>query len=216
MLNLGDVAIVLAETVTSASTKDKCITIQSDGALLSLFVQELTGTLDVNVYTQTRAGEEKLIDSFPQISSPTAELLLRKQVEVHQQLRVEVITSGPAMYDIRAKGVPAGVSSVKITGAGLADNYGIQADSTARLLIPTSLEDQNNVSIINHGAETLYIGFKSTITVASVATPGVKDPNAATPVPSGGSIGLNVTAGLTVYGITATNPVDIRIIQLGG
>lgn len=110
MINKGDVCPVLNENPTSASIIDKCITVQSDGVLLSLFVQELTGTLDVNVYTLTKAGEEKLIDTFPQISSPTAELITRKQIEVHDQMRVEVITSGAAKYDIRAKGVDAAIA----------------------------------------------------------------------------------------------------------
>jgi hypothetical protein len=140
-------------------------------------------------------------------------------VEVHDQMRVEVITSDAAKYDIRAKGVDAGVSSVKIEGAGQADNYGIVADTTARLLIPVALVDQNDISIINNnpaGGQILWIGFKASITSGSVATPGVKDPDAATPIPPGSSLGLNVTAGLTVYGLTSAGTCDIRVIQLGG
>lgn len=219
MLNLGDMCIVLNECPTAASTKDKTLTVQSSGVLLSLFVQELTGTLDVNVYTVTNKGEEKLIDTFPQISAPTTELLLRKQVEVHNQIRVEVKTSGPAKYDIRAKGVEAGIASVSITGAGKADNYGVLMDTTPRLIVPVALEDQNNVSIINNnspGGATLYVGFKSTISVGSTASVGTPDTDAASPIPPGGSIGLNVTAGLTVYGRADAGTVDVRIVLLGG
>jgi hypothetical protein len=219
MINKGDVCLVLNECPTAASTKDQCITVQSDGVLLSLFVQETAGTVDVNVYTLTKTGHEKLIDTFPQISAPTTELLLRKEVEVHNQIRVEVITSDSAKYDIRAKGVEAGISSVRIEGANDADGYGILVDSTARLLIPVALVDQNDISIINNnpvGGQTLWVGFKATITATSTATIGVKDPNAATPIPPGSSLGLNVTAGLTVYGITTTATCDVRIIQLGG
>jgi hypothetical protein len=219
MLNKGDVCAVLIECPTAASTIDKTFTVQADGVLLSLFVESTVGTVDVNVYTLTKTGHEKLVDSFPQISAPTVDIVIRKQVEVHDQMRVEVITSDAAKYDIRAKGVDAGVSSVKIEGAGQADNYGIVADTTARLLIPVALVDQNDISIINNnpaGGQILWIGFKASITSGSVATPGVKDPDAATPIPPGSSLGLNVTAGLTVYGLTSAGTCDIRVIQLGG
>ena len=65
------------------------------------------------------------------------------------------------------------------------------------------------------GGQVLYVGFKSTITTTNGAAPGVTDPDAATPVPPGSSIGLNVTAGLTVYGVTASGTADVRVIQLG-
>lgn len=217
-LGLMDQCVVLTECPTSASTIDKSLAVESSGVLLSLFVQELTGTLDVNVYTFTRAGEEKLIDTFPQITAPTTELLLRKQVEVHDHIRVEVITTGPAKYDIRAKGVEASLASVSIVGADAADNYGILMDTTPRLLIPVSLDGQSNISVVNAnaaGGATLYVGFKSSITATNAATIGVSDPNAATPVPPGGSIGLSVTAGLSVYGVASSGTVDVRIIQLG-
>ena len=218
-LGLQDQCVVLVECPTGASTKEKSLAVEASGVLLSLYVEELTGTLDVNVYTFTKDGHEKLIDSFPTISAPTTELILRKQVEVHDHLRVEVITSGAAKYDIRAKGVEAGISSVIISGSGAADNYGILMDTTPRLIVPVSITDQNNVSIINNnpvGGATLYVGFKSTITTTNAAVVGVTDPNAASPVPPGASIGLSVTAGLSVYGVCASGTVDVRVVLLGG
>lgn len=218
-LGLRDQCVVLTECPTTASTKDKSIAVESSGVLLSLYVESLSGTLDINVYTFTKDGHEKLVDSFPTISAPTTELILRKQVEIHDHMRVEVITTGAAKYDIRAKGVEAGISSVTISGSGAADNYGILMDTTPRLIVPVSVTDQNNVSIINNnpaGGATLYVGFKSTITVGTTATPGTVDPNAASPVPPGGSIGLNVTAGLAVYGVASVGTVDVRVVLLGG
>lgn len=160
MINKGDVCPVLNESPTSASIIDKCITVQSDGVLLSLFVQELTGTLDVNVYTLTKAGEEKLIDTFPQISSPTAELIIRKQIEVHDQMRVEVITSGAAKYDIRAKGVDAGAAAVTLQGATTWDVQNVTVTNTPSILIGADLDDRNGLLIRNAnftGAEVLRI-----------------------------------------------------------
>lgn len=159
MLNPGDVCVLLAEKPTGASTLDKCITVQSDGVLLSLFVESVTGTLDVNVYTQTKDGHERLIDTFPQISAPTVELLLRKQVLVHDQLRVEVITSDAACYDIRAKGVEAGVASVTLQGA---DSWQVTNAfvTTKTLLIASDLDDRNGLMIRNanfNGVEVLRV-----------------------------------------------------------
>ena len=215
---IGDLHIVASECPTEASVYDECFHVATSGLLLSLFVQETTGTVDVDIYTLTKKGHQKLIDSFPQITGPTTEILLRKQVEVHDQIRVVITTSDAAKFDIRAKGVEASLASVAILGAEAADNFGILMDTTPRLLIPVSLAGQSNVSIINAnplGGATLYVGFKSTITATNAAAVGVSDPDAATPVPPGGSIGLSVTAGLSVYGLASTGTVDVRIIQLG-
>lgn len=159
ILKLQETQIVLNESPAGASTIEECFIVKASGVLLSLYVQELTGTLDVNVYTLTRAGEEKLIDTFPQISSPTTELVLRKQIEVHDQLRVEVITSGAAKYDIRAKGVEAASASVQILGA---DSWQVTNESVGAkvLLIASDLEDRNGLMIRNanfNGTEILRV-----------------------------------------------------------
>lgn len=171
MLNLGDVCIVLLEDLAAGATKEKCFTVQASGALLSLYVQELTGTLDVNVYTLTRTGEEKLIDTFPQISAPTTELVLRKQVEVHDQLRVEVITSGAAKYDIRAKGVESSLASVEVRGADTWSVTNETVTDTPAVLISSDLEDRNGLMIRNanfSGVEILRVAESEAKLLAGV------------------------------------------------
>jgi len=148
-INVGDVCAVLTECLDAGDTKTKTFKVQASGVLLSLYVQSLTGTLDVNVYTVTKSGEEKLIDTFPQISAPTTELILRKQVEVHDHLRVEVITSGAAKYDIRAKGVEASLASVEVRGADTWSVDNTTVTSTPAVLISSDLEDRNGLMIRN-------------------------------------------------------------------
>jgi hypothetical protein len=197
--------------------------VQADTVLFSLQASVISGTLDVVVYTEGDAedttGNRVEIITFPTLSAPTSELLLRKAASTMQKVRVVITSTGSATFSLRARGISVGETTVKIAGSTDADNYGILIDTTPRLIIPVALVDQNGISIVNNNPAnggTLYVGFKSTITVASTATAGVRDTDAATPVPPGGSIGLDVAAGLTVYGVSDGQDIDVRILQLGG
>ena len=208
MINLGEVCPVLNECPTEASSISKCITVQSDGVLLSLFVQELTGTLDVNIYTLTRAGEEKLIDSFPQITAPTTELLLRKQIEVHDQIRVEVITSDAAKYDIRAKGVSAGVSSVTIQGASDWEVSNSTIPNVPTLIIPSDLDDRNGLLLRNAnfaGTEILRVAESEAKLLAGIYAS----------VLPGESIQPDLRAGSEIWGESSGVDIRVEIVEIG-
>lgn len=207
-IDLGEVEIILIEDVQGASTKDRCVSVKSSGVLLSLFVQEISGTLDVNVYTLTTSGEEKLIDTFPQISAPTSELLLRKQIEVHDQIRVEVITSDSAKYDIRAKGVEAGVASITLQGA---TNWQVDNETittTPRVLIPAELSDRNGMLIRNAnfgGSEVLRIAESEAKLLAGVYAS----------VLPGESVQPDLRAGAAIWAESDTGSIRVEIIEIG-
>lgn len=210
-LGLMDQCVVLTECPTGASTIDKSLAVESSGVLLSLFVQELTGTLDVNVYTFTKSGEEKLIDTFPQITAPTTELLLRKQVEVHDHLRVEVITTGPAKYDIRAKGIEASLSSVKIEGS---DNWEVEKvtvlSASNVLIIASDLDDRSGMAIRNGD-------FDKPLNTLYVAESEAKlDAGKGYPILPGEALQVDLKAGNEVWGIFDSTDGPVHIIQTGG
>jgi hypothetical protein len=160
--------------------------------------------LDVNIYTLTKSGHEKLIDTFPQISAPTTELVLRKQVEVHDQLRVEVITSDSAKYDIRAKGIEASLASVSIQGA---ENWTVTNEtvSAKQLLIPSDLEDRNGLMIRNanfNGVEVLKVAeseakidadIYASLLPGEALQPDLKAGSEVWAVSSGGAIRVEIT-----------------------
>lgn len=206
-LGLQDQCALLIECPTAASTKEKSIAVESSGVLLSLYVESITGTLDVNVYTHTKKGHEKLIDTFPQISAPTTELLLRKQVEVHDHLRVEVITSGAAKYDLRAKGVEASLASVQVQGA---DAWNVQnaTVTTRQLLIAADLEDRNGLQIRNanfSGVEILRVAETETKLIDGIYAS----------VLPGEALQPDIRAGSEIWAESDGAAIRVEIVEIG-
>ena len=206
-LALQEHTIVLSESTSTPKTFNRTIDVQSSGVLLSLFVQSLSGSLDVNVYTLTRAGEEKLIDTFPTISAPTTELILRKQVEVHNHMRVEVITSDAAVFDIRAKGVESGIASVQLLGAN-AWNVQNESVTTRQLLISADLDDRNGLLIRNanfNGLEILRIAETEAKLIAGVYAS----------VLPGESLQPDIRAGSEVWAESSGPGIRVEIVEIG-
>jgi hypothetical protein len=209
-LNKGDVCIVLNECPTGASTKDHTFTVQSDGVLLTLFVESISGLVDVNVYTLTKTGHEKLIDTFPQISAPTTEVLIRKEVQVHDQLRVEVITTDAAKYDIRAKGIDAGVSSVKITGSENWEVDKVTVGTGNTLIIAADLDDRSGMAIRNGD-------FDKPLNTLYVAESEAKlDAGKGYPILPGEALQIDIKAGNEVWGFFDNTSGPVHNIQTGG
>lgn len=222
LLQGKEVELINAETTTGGSD-EYWLQVESDTVLFSLQASVIGGTLDVKVYTEGNAadttGNRVEIISFPTLSAPTNNLLLRKASTTMQKVRVVVTYTGASKFILRAKGISIGETTVKIAGSTAGDNYGVLIDTTPRLLVPVALVDQNGLSIVNNNPANggiLYVGFKSTLTTSSTATAGVKDGDAATPVPPGGSIGVDIAAGVTLYGLSDGPDIDVRILQLGG
>ncbi len=211
MLDYGEVCKIFEECPTGASTESKIFNVEADGLLLTLFVESISGTLDVNVYTLIKEGQEKLIDSFPQISAPTSALILRKQVEVHNHIRVEVITSDAVKYNMWAKGVSSGASSVRIEGA---DNWEVSkvtvSMTTNTIIIPAELEDRSGIAIRN-------TDFADDANILYVAESEAKlDAGAGYPVLSGEALQIDVKAGNVIYGLYSNADGPVNIIQTGG
>ena len=134
----------------------------TESILLSLFAETVGDTLDVTVYTLTEEGKEVEVISFPQLTTPTTNLLLRRAATGMQRFRVEATcgAGGSSTFEVRAKGLTAGELSVNIQGA---DDWRVDnstVTSTVALLIASSLTDRNGLLIRNanfSGAEILRV-----------------------------------------------------------
>lgn len=225
IINLGPLLqghqfLIAKEDWSEATEIEYQFITKSDSVLFSLQASVVSGDLDVKVYTEgdseDTVGYRKQLISFPTLSAPTNDLLLSKTAVTLQKVRVVVTSTGAAKFAINAKGIAAGEAEVKIAGATVADNSGILIDTTPRLIFPVSLTDRNGVSVLNNSTtSTLYVGFKSTITTGNSATVGVPDQNAGTPIPPGSSIGLDIAAGLALYGVSDGNDIDVRLLEVG-
>jgi len=201
---------LLSESTTGASQESKSISVRSEAVLLSLYVEEVTGTLDVNVYTWTKENpyEEKLIDSFPQITAPTGELVIRKQIEVMDHIRVEVITSDAAKYNVKAKGVRAGISSVSIQGAGSWQVTNDTVTSTPTLIISGGLAGRTGLLVKNANYNTgdiLQVAESEAKLLAGIYYS----------VAPGAEVQPDVDAGNEVWMQSDGNPIRIEIIEVG-
>lgn len=208
-LNTGDVCVVLKEKPAGASTKSEFFDVDSTGVLISLFVESVSGALDINVYTFTKQGHRKLIDSFPTVSAPTSELLIRKQIEVFDHVEVEVITTDAACYEIRAKGTESGLASVSIVGAGDWQVTNVSVAASPMLIIGAGLTARTGLLLRNTN-----FGTGDILQVAESAaklTGGIY----ASVLP-GESIQPDLDAGNEVWGQSSTgNSIRIEIVEVG-
>lgn len=213
-IQTGKEVKILDESPSTSGSKEICFNIDSDTVIISLEVLSTSGDVDVDVYTLGDVDDDvtpiqfQVID-FPTVSAPTTELVIKKAASSLQKIRVVVTYTDACAYRIRCRGISVGETSVKFSGATAAAHSGTTIGPAATLIIPVSLADRNGVSLVNnHATGILYVGFTSGVTVGPGALAG-------TPVKPGGSIGLDVAAGLTVYGISDGATLDIRILEVG-
>jgi hypothetical protein len=207
----GKTRLLVAETNIGPSTHVCTFTIDSDTVLLSLYVSSLTGggTLDAVLYTETEVGKQVAIITFPQISSPTAELLIRKAAFALGNCRLIITVAGvgaTATFELRAKGITSGEASVKILGN---TDWGVESTTittTPSQIIPTSLTDRNGLVIKNNSGVTVYIAESSAKCTTTVGYP----------LGAGESLAMDLGAGQQVWGRSASGSADIRYAEAGG
>jgi hypothetical protein len=180
--------------------------LDADTVLLSLFVESITGgSLDVEAFAVADEGKEISIIQFPTVSGPTGNLLLRKAAIALSRIRVVVTSSGPAIFDLRARGLSAGESTVKIVGASDLITSVAAVTTTPSSILPVTLTDRLGVVLRNWIGNTVYIAE-----TAAKATPLL-----GYPLGAGESLGLDIQAGQEVWAATASGSSDIRIMEAG-
>jgi hypothetical protein len=200
----GKTETIISRAASSAGTITEYFHIESDSVLVSLFADVVSGTLDVAVFTLTEEGKEIGIINFPSLSAPTSELLLKKAAAAMSRIKVVATYSGATTFEVRARSIGAGESSVKILGASQAKASQLTVGTTPTLLFPVSLTDRAGMIVKNNGTSAiLYIGY----TVAEATTGN------GYPVGPGESIGIDVGSGATIYGRSSTGTIDVRLME---
>lgn len=198
---------VIHETTLGSGVTSAEGSIQTDALLATIWVDSITsGTLTISVYTLTDNGKESLLFSFPVLTSPSTDLLLRKSGVSMQRFRVKAEYTGVCSYEVYVKALSgAGESSVKIVGSNALVTDKVIVTTTPAVLIPAALQDRNGLSLISYtGSGTLFISEDIT-----------KLPARAWPIAAGGGWSLDVQAGVTLYAVSSSGNIEIRIVQSG-
>jgi hypothetical protein len=204
VLEQGRTLTVISETVYGSGVTQKTFATISDGAVLSLFVSAITGSLSIRVLTETADGKSYELFTFPEITAPTSGLTLKTAAPTMGNIRVEATYNGSVSYEVHARGVASGEVSAKVVSPSRADVGKVLVSTVPTLIVPSSNSNRSAILLRNLDENgTLYIGF--TENQASEAT--------GWPVLPGESFMLNISGGQAVYGIGTVSPMDVRYVE---
>lgn len=207
VLHNGTQARVLAETTTGAGESRAEGSIQSDSLLATLWVDSISsGTLTVSLWTLTDTGKETKLFTFPTLTGPSTELLLRKSGNSMQRYYVKAEYTGVCQYEVYVRAIEgAGESSARILGSDSLRTSSSAVTTTAAVLIPASLTDRSGL-VIKHWGGTGNLFLSEDIT---------KLPSAAYPLSPKDAIAMDVAAGVTIYAVSDSGSLDIRVAESG-
>ena len=207
LIHTGTQVRLLNEATSGAGTEVREGSVQSDSLLVTLFVSGVSsGDLDVVVHTLTDSGKEVDIITFPTISAPTTSLLLKKSAVTMQRFKVTATFTGACTFEVYVRAMMgSGESSVRLIGAANLETDAVTIGTTPTVLVPATLVDRNGLSFINYsGAGTLFVSEDIT-----------KLPNEAWPIPPSGGWSLDIASGVTIYAVSSSGNLDVRIAQSG-
>lgn len=200
----GKTETVMNLVTTSAGTRIEYFSVEADSVLISLFAEVVSGTLDVSVYTLTEEGKELQVITFPTLNAPTSELLLKKAAAVMSRIKVVATYSGASTFEVRARAIGAGETSVKILGASQAKASQLTVGIIPTPLFPVSLTDRAGMIVKNNGTTAiLYIGYSIAETASGIGYP----------IGPGESLGIDLGSGSTIYGRASTGTIDVRLME---
>lgn len=204
----GRLVQVASETRSEAGSIDYYFAIESDAVLLSLWVGSVAGDLDVSLSTLTDIGKEFPLTSFPTVSAPTSNLLLKKGANVMSKVKVHVEFTAAVSYEIYARGVSAAEASVRILGASAARASQHTISAVPTLVIASAIVDRKGLILLNNnglGGEIIYLGYSAAEAVPAIGYP----------VPAQASLGIDVDSGVEVWAASVSAAADIRIMESG-
>lgn len=208
LIETGTQVQLVSETTSGAGTTSRDGSIKSDSLVATLFVNSISpgASLDVSVYTLTDTGKQVLLFSFPTVSGSTTSLLLKKAGISLQRFLVVTTYSGIVSYEIYIRAVgTAGESSTSILGSNSFTTDGISIGTSPTILIPDSLTDRNGLVIKNwKGGGNLFVSEDQT-----------KLTSRAYPMAQGDAVAMDVGAGVTIYAVSDSGVIDVRIAQSG-
>ena len=152
-LTQGKEIPVLHEETTAAGSKSRTITLDSDTLLVSVQATVVSGTLDIEVLTETAEGQDLSVITFPTLSAPTTSMILREPTtsQVMQRIRFVATYTGACTFKINARGLGRGQSNIKILGNPDWDASKTTITSgTAQLVISAALTDRSGLVMLNN------------------------------------------------------------------
>lgn len=205
-VNAGKTLSLIDETLEGSGTTEIRLTVDADTVLLSLFVRSIaSGTLNVVAETYTTAGEAAEIISFPQITAPTSELLLRQAAASMGNVTLRITHTDDVELQIVAKGTSQIPSLDGSASKGRVTKVSIPVGTPTKL-VAASLENRSGILIRNYNPSrgTLYIAFSE----ANADTD-------AFPIDPSDSLALDVDANVEIWGVAEDQAVDTRIAEIG-
>lgn len=204
ILEQGRTITVISETVYGSGVTKKLISSVADGALISLFVSSITGSLSVRVLTEVGDNKNYELFTFPLVTAPTSSLTLKTAAPTMTNLRFEVTYNGDVTYEIHARGIASGEVAAKVVSPASAKTGRVLVSTVPTLIIPASTSNRSAILLRNTDENgTLYLGF--TEAQASFAN--------GFPVLPGENFMLNIAGGQALYGIGTVSPMDIRYVE---
>ena len=100
-------------TTLSSGTKNYFLTMDASAVIISAWIESVSTSVDVKVYTRTDEGHEVLKYTFSQFTSTSTELVTQRVDDVMGEVRLEVTCVGSAEVELKAKAVHS-VSDVNI------------------------------------------------------------------------------------------------------
>ena len=205
-IEAGRSRTILKETKASAGVTREYVAIDAEGALISLYVGQIMGTLNVTVYTLTDEGKRQKLFDFPSVTVATPELVIKTISPTLNLLQIECTYSGACDYEVVIRGISSGQVSTRLLSPGSISAKQAIVGTSPAILIPATTETRNSVLIKNIAAAgTIYLG--GTIAEANAAT--------GFPLTVGESIVIDIAGGQAVYAIGTSVGMDIRYMEAG-
>jgi hypothetical protein len=147
----GKTSRLLKGSPTGAGSQTFDFSIESDTVLVTLAAKNITGTLDVYVKTFTNEDSVDIeVIRFAQLNADTAEILLKKAAVTLSNLKLHVEYSNAVEYEVYARAISGGETTVRITGASNGDTNRIEVGNTPVLLTTPSAFTRSGFIVKNN------------------------------------------------------------------
>lgn len=223
-LSLGQTEKVYDYKVDGTLEKTKKIIFNIDDAescIFSLWVNAISGTLNVRVFTHNSPGERVLAVEFPAQTLPTPNLLLERTGAITSQLEVEIEVTDTADLTLYVTGISSGELNTRIVPNSEFGSTQITVPAgVPTVLVPASTADQSGIVIRNYGrpGETPFSTRFADATTDGVlfvnSTSATANGTEGYPINPGESLQLEVGAGVAIFGFSVLAR-DVRLLSAG-
>lgn len=200
-VQLNRTAMVFELSSGAAGVREEEFTIEGETILLSMEVEGVaSGDVTLQAFTKGDPNSTPTeIVSFPVITGPTGQILLRKAAVSLSRVLIRLTTTGVSTLKVWVRPLSLGETTVRIQGAA---GFTVTRSSVtvAQALVSASLEDRYSLCLKNLGPGILYI--------AEVL--GKANSSDGYPLSVGESLAFDLTAGVSLFaGSSGTSDVAL-------